>query len=188
MVPPTRRFALFQRPNIAALAVIMGKNLFEVSEKLLSMGGSRFFKEVAIPITSEIRLIAEEHPTSQDQASFSGKPQAVSADLAGLIGVITFVSSWAVIKLLDEVYEIKIRPIIKDKIAKYIATNDSAKDYAISIAITNKSTLNTVFIVSIGKNSKEIDSNYQVEKNALDMAIQQQENTKLRNKTFVLLY
>jgi hypothetical protein len=132
--------------------------MIEVSENFIAYGQSKFIKEVAIPVGEEIEAISREFPCSEKQRiEFHGKPTAFASSLEALIGITVFFGGWAAKKFLDEIYDAKFGPVVKDKLRAYINSDNESKKYSLSISLNKKNKLNSVFICCVGSNLSEIE-------------------------------
>src|SRR5690606_33181468 len=132
--------------------------MIEVSENFIAYGQSRFIKEVAIPVGKEIEAISREFPCSEDQRiELHGKPTAFASGLDALIGITVFFGGWATKKFLDEIYEAKFGPIVKEKLKAYINLDNESKKYSLAISLNKKNKSNSVLVCCVGSNLSEIE-------------------------------
>ncbi|WP_155808292.1 hypothetical protein [Bordetella petrii] len=133
--------------------------MIEVSERYLVFGQKNFVKEVAIPIGEVIEEIAKEYPCADDAAPrLSPRPTACLSGLDALIGVSVFLGGWAGTKFLDEIYDAKLGPKIKEYFWPYIEKHGSDKKYSLAILTEKRETGGSVLICCIGSSIEEIES------------------------------
>lgn len=145
--------------------------MVEVSERYLAFGQSIFVKEVAIPVGEVIEEIAREFPCSDDaDIKISFHPTAFISALDALIGVSIFISGWVGNKFLDEIYEAKLGPKIKQYLRPYIEKNGSNKKYSLSILARKKLKGGSVLICCIGSSIEEIELSEKHIPDALNVA------------------
>lgn len=131
----------------------------EVSESFITVGRNSFIKEVAIPVGEDIEKISKNFPC-QDEIliEIEPKPAAFLSSLEALIGIVVFFGGWVGTKFLDEVYNAKFSPAVKDRLAKYIQKSGTHKKYSLAISINNKSSGTSVLICSVGSTIEEIEA------------------------------
>lgn len=132
----------------------------EVSERYISFGKSLFYKEVAIPTGEEIVQLSRKYPCSEeaDDVDIKFRPTAFLTGLEALIGVVVFLGTWSVKKVLDDVYEEAFRPAIREKIRKYIGSNEAEKKYSLSVALNKRNSPTSVLICCTGASLEEIEN------------------------------
>jgi hypothetical protein len=132
-----------------------------VSENLISFGPSHFLRAVVIPLANDIEGIAKDHPVRGDDAvwspGLSGKPQAGMTLLAGFVGVVAFVGSWAAKKALDELYIHKLSPLIRTALSAYLQSSTTGKKYAVSLLVNNSAARISILIAAVGSSIEEIE-------------------------------
>ena len=145
--------------------------MIEVSEKFLTFGKNVFVKEVAIPIGEVIEGIAKEHPCADDvDLRISPRLTAFTSGLDALIGICLFLGGWAATKFLDEIYDIKLRPKIKEYFWPYIEKHGPDKKYSLAILAKKREAVGAVLICCIGSSIEEIESSERQIPAALNMA------------------
>jgi hypothetical protein len=133
--------------------------VLEISDKIQFSGNSKFIREFAIPFLDEIKPIAKEYPVQGSnpfESNEEPKLQAHLSEIAGIIGIMAFVASWTATKLLDEVYDIKISPLVKDKLRKYLGKSNTEPKYALTITTLNREMNVSLVIACIGSTVEEI--------------------------------
>lgn len=91
---------------------------------IISNGDSSFVKNVSIPLCKSLESLFKsegwQHGSLPDHASFQidSEPKADSALVAGLIGIVFFISSKMASKLWDEIYKLKIQPKLQEVLKK----------------------------------------------------------------------
>lgn len=132
--------------------------MLEVSERYLTFGRSVFLREVAIPIGKEVEEIAKEYPCVDDESlEVSHRYAAFLSGLDALVGISVFLGGWAATKLLDEVYDARLRPKIKECFWPYVEKNGPDKKYSLAI-LARKRGGGAVLICCIGSSVEEIES------------------------------
>ncbi len=114
---------------------------------------------LAIPIVEGIKQLSEEYPveTEYDLGPSSGPMAHGISEIAGIVGVTAFVGSWAATKALDEIYNLKLSPLIKSKYKEYSDKAKTKKKYALTIAMINQEKDICLLIACIGRTPEEID-------------------------------
>ena len=135
--------------------------MLEISDKVQFEGNSKLIREFAIPFLDEFELVAKEYPVKGNNP-FSPKeepkPQAHISEIAGIIGVVAFVATWSATKLLNEVYDLKISPIVRKKLSVYLGKTTSNQKYALTITTLNRETKISLLIACVGSTPEEIES------------------------------
>jgi hypothetical protein len=96
----------------------------QLSYAILSSGNSKIFRAISIPLASNIETMADDaglkHRPLPDNGVFTinSNPRAICTEGAAAVGILLFVGSWFASKILDEIYEIKLKPIIRKVIQK----------------------------------------------------------------------
>ncbi|MCV6620421.1 MAG: hypothetical protein OIF51_01555 [Cellvibrionaceae bacterium] len=133
--------------------------MVEVSENLIACGKSAFIRQVVVPVGEQVEKIANEHPCTQDlEIKLQGRPQACGTGLEALIGICVFLGGWGVKKFLDEIYELKYAPIVREKLAKYMEAAGEDKKYSLSISVRKKNKSSSVLICCVGSDIEEIQA------------------------------
>lgn len=133
--------------------------MYEVSERYLAFGQNSFIKEVVIPAGEKIEKLAKEYPcTDEIQVKVQSRPTAFLSGLEALIGVSVFLGTWAGTKFLDEIYDAKIGPAIKEYLGQYIEKSGKNKKYSLSIAAHKRGVDSSVLICCVGSSIEEIEA------------------------------
>lgn len=133
--------------------------MIEVSERYLVFGQNVFVKEVAIPIGEVIEEVAKEYPCTDDAAlRISPRHTAFISGLDALIGISVFLGGWVATKFLDEIYDAKLGPKIKEYLWPYIERHGSDKKYSLAILARKRGAGGSVLICCIGSSIEEIES------------------------------
>jgi hypothetical protein len=119
-------YALLRAPLSKALCArqAVRMNSTEIGYSVLSSGNARFLRALPIPLASNMEMIAEDAglkyaPFPEDEVfAFDARPKAIGTETAAAVGILFFVGSWLVSKILDEIYDIKLKPIIRNLIQK----------------------------------------------------------------------
>ena len=87
-------------------------------------GDASFIRALPIPLASDLEVVAKEAeikhedlPTS-DVFAVDKRPKNLGFESAVAAGIVLFVGSWFAKKLLDEIYELKLKPAIRRVIQK----------------------------------------------------------------------
>lgn len=145
--------------------------MIELSAKTLAFGHSIFMKEVVIPVSETIEEVAKESPCSQDvELSLTSRPTASLSGLDALIGIVIYLAGWATTKFLDEVYDAKLGPTIKNYLRPYIQKSGSNKKYSVTILAKKRDFKASVLICCIGSSLMEIESGEKLIPKALILA------------------
>lgn len=131
----------------------------EISERFIAAGRNSFVREVAIPVGEDIEKISKRF-SCQDEIpiEIEPKPEAFLSGLEALIGIVVFFGGWAGTKFLDEVYDAKFSPAVKERLAKYIQKSGTHKKYSLAISINKKNSGTSVLICSVGSTIEEIET------------------------------
>lgn len=141
-----------------ALAHKENQALVEISENILCGGNADFIRKVGIPVNEAVSVIAKEYPVSEERAiELDTRPQGHLSELAGIIGICSFVGSWFATKALDEVYAHKISPLIKRLLRNYIR-EPSGRMYGLTISCFNREKDVHLLIACVGSTVDEIES------------------------------
>ncbi|SEQ34440.1 hypothetical protein SAMN04488038_105294 [Solimonas aquatica] len=156
----------------------MKSNQISVSSRTLSIGNSEFIRAVAVPFSEEVERIGLHYPLSpQDKEAEPSAESAVFAagvDLSGLVGVFTFVGTWAATKALDELFDIKLGPAIRTAIRNAFSKS-SDKTYGITLAVHNAKKRTTILVVAIGASESGLQKSEQAVRATLAFAAQKAE-------------
>ena len=141
--------------------------MIEISENVNCIGTSNFFRAVAVPICEEIKLIADIYPELEppNKTKKSSEPNAqanITSELVGIIGITTFISTWTATTLLNEIYNLKLAPMVKEKLQRFLRDTEPKKKYAMTISTTNRISNCSLVIACVGGSIEEIE---QSEKN-----------------------
>jgi hypothetical protein len=134
------------------------------SYTVLVQGDSTAFRELGVPLCEDLENELGKSAATRDEIGqsatldFTGlaQPRAFPSALGAIIGIILFTAGWSAKKLLDEVYELKIRPHVRrllgeadNKIPK--KSSRSNCKYAFMLAVWHDSIKRTVVAVCIGE-------------------------------------
>ena len=95
-----------------------------IGYSVLSLGNAGFLRALPIPLASDIEQIAEDAgleygPVPENELfAVDARPKAIGTETAAAVGVLLFVVSWLASKILDEIYDIKLKPIIRNLIQR----------------------------------------------------------------------
>ncbi|CAM3938025.1 hypothetical protein [Ectopseudomonas alcaliphila] len=133
--------------------------MIEISERYLAFGQNIFVKEVAIPVGEVIEEVAKEYPCADDvDLRIVSRPTAFLSGLDALIGISVFLGGWAGTKFLDEIYDAKLGPKIKEYFRPYIERRGVDKKYSLAILARKRGVGGSVLICCIGSSIEEIES------------------------------
>lgn len=99
-------------------------NSSEIGYSVLSSGNAQFLRALPIPLAADMEVIADDSglkytPVPEDDVFVvDTRPKAIGAESAAAVGILLFVGSWLASKVLDEIYDIKLKPIIRNLIHK----------------------------------------------------------------------
>lgn len=133
--------------------------MIQVSENIFCAGDSHVIRELAIPLTEGIKSIADEYPVAEEYGfELDSRPKAHGmSELAGIVGITTFVASWVATTFLNEVYTAKLSPLLKEKFGEYFSNQKGERKYALTITTINQEAKACLVIACIGKNLEEIE-------------------------------
>ena len=133
--------------------------MIQVSENIFCAADSHVFRELAIPLTEGIKSISDEYPVTEEYVfELDSRPKAHEmSELAGIVGITTFVTSWVATTFLNEVYTTKLSPLLKEKFGEYFSNQKSKRKYALTITTINQEAKACLVIACIGKNLEEIE-------------------------------
>lgn len=87
-------------------------------------GNSAFIRAFGIPLAEELEKVAEmlnmrlTAPPDQRMFVQDARPKNIEILSAGIFGVLLFIPAWFAKKVLDEVYDLKLKPIVRGIIKK----------------------------------------------------------------------
>jgi hypothetical protein len=90
----------------------------------ISSGNASFLRAFPIPLASDIELVAKETEIEYesiqtiDVFSVDKRPKAMGMESIAVAGIILFIGSWFAKKLLDEIYDLKLKPVIRRAIQR----------------------------------------------------------------------
>ena len=99
-------------------------NSSEIGYSVLSSGNAQFLRALPIPLAEDLEVIAQDSglkytPIPEDKVFVvDARSKAIGAESAAAVGILLFVGSWLASKVLDEIYDIKLKPIIRNLIHK----------------------------------------------------------------------
>ena len=133
--------------------------MIQVSENIFCAGNSHVIRGLAIPLTEGIKPIADEYPVTEEyDFELDSRPKAHGlSEIAGIVGITTFVTSWVATTFLNEVYTEKLSPLIKEKFGSYFSGEKGERKYALTITTINQETKTCLIVACIGKNLEEIE-------------------------------
>lgn len=130
----------------------------EFSDKVLAFGSENFVKNVVLPVSSELKILAKEYPiTDVDDIEIDSQFTACSSEVSAFIAIMAIVGPWAANKFLDGIYNV-VSKKIKSKLDTFIKSSKLTKKYSLSLIINSKSTSNSVVICCLGTNIIEIEN------------------------------
>lgn len=134
--------------------------MIQVSENIFCEGDANIIREIAIPLAEGVKSVADEYPVTEEyDFGLDARPKAHGiTEIAGIVGVTTFVASWVATTVLNEVYAAKLSPLIKDNLSKYFSGKKSNRKYALTITAIDQETKACLVIACVGKNLEEIES------------------------------
>ncbi len=138
----------------------MSIKMSTINYTVLTQGGSSFFKNFAIPLVDELdTLNSIKHKKLPENAVLSLDSRIRNHDVAivGLMGVILFLPGLFAVKVLDELYEIKIKPKVQKIIrrADEIEIFKSKKKCFVQVSSIFHEELNTLIIVAAKESDLE---------------------------------
>lgn len=133
--------------------------MIQISENIFCAGNSHVIRGVAIPLAEGIKSIADEYPVTEEyDFELESCPKAHEiSEIAWIVGVITFVASWAATTVLNEVYSAKLSPLLKERFGDYFSRKKDERKYALTITTINQETKGCLVIACIGENLEEIE-------------------------------
>ena len=93
----------------------------KISYSVAANGNSDFLRTIAIPLTEELGRLKETlYIEIPKKAAFEhdSTPKALDLTVAGFFGIVLFLPGWFAVKVLDEIYDIRIKPLIRKIIYK----------------------------------------------------------------------
>lgn len=87
-------------------------------------GDASFLRALPIPLASDLEVVAKEAEIKHenlptiDVFAVDKRPKNLGLESAVAAGIILFVGSWFAKKLLDEIYDLKLKPVIRRVIQK----------------------------------------------------------------------
>ncbi|WP_407472353.1 hypothetical protein ABFU52_00675 [Xanthomonas campestris pv. campestris] len=133
-----------------------------IEPSILVLGQSSFVRLVAIPLSEQLEemVLDFRQPGSDDHFEIRARsnPQAFLTELGGVATVGVFLGGWAAKKLLDEIYDATIRPRVKKVVEDFFNKSSGGKLYSTAISAKSKSDRNTILVLSIGRNTEEIEA------------------------------
>jgi len=162
-------------------------NSSTIGYSIVSVGNSRFFRALAIPFASDMELLAKGtelsyEPVPDDEVfAVDTRQKAIGTETAVAVGIVLFVGSWFAKKILDEIYDIKLKPIIRNVIQKAdeIVISGARKrglSFVVGIHHQDKQTL--VLVVLKTKEKNELLGNLETIRNVHAAARQNVEQSK----------
>lgn len=137
-------------------------NEVQISERLVSMGDSVFLRECVIPIALELERPNCEDPDWVEEclSDLDGmsRPQADAGSLTAVVTFLAYLGTWAAYKTLDELYDSKIRPLVREKFIAFSEKHKLIGKYALSIAIFTEETRTAAIIAAIGRTAEEVEN------------------------------
>lgn len=159
------------------MTILKSELRLALSDKVMAIGGAAFIRETAVPVADEMDLLSQDYPCNQDDIdmdeAFSGSPQAGLGEISGLVGVSAFLGSWAATKLLDELFDLRIGPLLRSAIKRAFESGAKDQMYALSLAVHNAESRTVVLIVAAGKSMDELECSEGMVRPTLSFAIQQ---------------
>lgn len=139
-------------------------NNIGVGYTVLASGNAQFLRALPVPLASEMELIAKDSglsygPVPEDDVFvLDTRPKAIGAETAAAVGILLFVGSWLASKILDEIYDIKLKPIIRNLIHKadeivIFGSKKRALSFVIGIYHQDKQKLVLVALKGVEKES-----------------------------------
>jgi Holliday junction DNA helicase RuvB len=139
----------------------------------MAMGGATFIGKVGARLCEQLEVdfpgrattpqdLAGRAPSIGLQTSYG--PRLIPAALGAMVGVLVFVGAWGVKRLLDEVYELKIRPRVRKLLgeADQAAQLGSGQSGAFLFAVRYSSMDRTVVAIASGNTFAEVAANEQL--------------------------
>ncbi len=112
-----------------------------------------------MPIGEQIAQLSRKYPCSEEaDIDIKFHPTAFLTGLEAFVGVVVFLGTWGVKKVLDDVYEEIFRPTIKVKLKKLIGSNKTGKKYSLSVSLNKRECSTSVLICCTGENLEEIEN------------------------------
>lgn len=92
-----------------------------INYSVLTQGNSTFIRAFSVPLAEELEKLnsikASDFP-NRDVFAVDSSINNIDTAVAGIFGVLLFLPSWFAIKILDDLYEIKIKPRIQSIIKR----------------------------------------------------------------------
>jgi hypothetical protein len=160
----------------------MTDNFVSVSENILAFGSSHFYREVVVPLADHIEALARQYPVVSGDEDWRfyvrSSPQASGIEVAGFVGVISFVGIWAAEKALEELYNQKLGPLLRSKIGVCFKSDKSQKRYGVSLVINKSPVRTSIVIVCVDRSLSEIERSERQMGSVISMALREGSNSK----------
>lgn len=136
----------------------------EISFTTITKGNSQFIRDVGVPLAESVEECFSANGVGrmetwpdEEVLWFDRRPRGEATLIAGLFGVLCFLASWAFSKLLDELYEAKIQPVIRAKLKSLDKPAEkSRKAFLIGVWLEDARVLVAVLVP--GKTTEDIAS------------------------------
>lgn len=131
-----------------------------VSDSLIVFGGSRFIRAVVGPFGDLADYLSREPEalvvadTDKTLWEVSSHPQAYLTAFQGFIGICAFMGSWLATTALNELYELKIRPAIREMLGGIEFSG--TRVYGVSLCSCHLPTQTRLMLVALGKTAAEV--------------------------------
>ncbi len=124
-----------------------------INYSVLTQGNSTFLRAFSIPLAEELeKLDSIKGSDFPEKDVFAVDSSIKNFDIAtaGIVGVLLFLPGWFAMKVLDDLYEIKIKPKIQDIIRKAddIEIFKSSKQYFVHSLSIYHEELNVIVVVA----------------------------------------
>jgi hypothetical protein len=136
----------------------------EISFTTIAKGNSQFIRDVGVPLAESVEecffasgVGRMETWPDEEVLWLDRRPKGEGTLIAGLFGVLCFLASWASSKLLDELYEAKVQPVIRAKLKSLAKPAEkSSKAFLIGVWLEDARVL--VVALGPGKTIEDIAS------------------------------
>lgn len=140
------------------------------SYSVVASGGATFMREVCAPLSEQLEadfpgqvamLRGTADRTTPPGLETPQGPKALPGAVDAMVGVMVFLGVWGIKRLLDDVYELKIRPRVRKLLgeADKTAQLSSGRSRAFLFAVSYGSAERTVVAIALGETLAEVAAN-----------------------------
>lgn len=121
----------------------------EVSFSVIGGGEAGFLRAFTIPLAEELERtpgLSRKPIPAIPLVAHDSRPKAIELPIAGIVGVLLFLPGWFALKVLNEVYDIKIKPVVRKVIEKadsieVFASTKQFKVFTLEVFVEDRSVL-----------------------------------------------